>query len=198
LWEFFGSKSRAPGISEWGRQDDTEKLLTGIADLLDEVYGKMSPETIWDDKNKRWKEDKDDLTFGRELMGKVMARIIKTKALASVYQLEPSSFKQVVRDATARKWEEGYRPLAQPLMSLWGSDLHGENGLLRKWIGPRLGFKFILEENRFNAEKDLAMTKRLLETNDSDPTGVGRIALAELVGSLSKGIAAFGSLSKGK
>lgn len=156
LAAFLGD-SRGGGIPNISIRDLQEKLDGVVFDKLDTVYGAKSG------------EDR------KEVLGAIMARILRVKALAATMETVPLGFKQALRYVVADQKEIEDSPYRQALKEIWGRNYDSEEGLLRKWASGRTGA--IFGDNKFGAEADLDHAYRMLLNNDQHGSRGKAVAL---------------------
>jgi hypothetical protein len=183
LWMFLGQKSRAPGLDKWDK-DAMEKYLPAIVEKLDDVHGKFESGI------------ENDETFPKELMGKIIARMILCKTLAAVYTSDRPSITDSIGFVVDKDADERLKPLLGVKHFLWGPKNDGKEGFLRNLAGARTGFKFTDSYNRFKPIKDLQMTFNLLTSNDQGDLNGRKLQFQSTIAILVNSLAALAPSKK--
>jgi hypothetical protein len=141
-YAFLGG-SRAGGVSQWSKE--VLENLTSVIENLDQVYGGI-------------KGSGEDKNLGKEIMGAILARILKCKAQATALRFADPDFRgamtTIFGDVKTRD------PFYDVKTFLWGPHLDSRSGFLKDMTSDRAFV--ILHHNRFDAERNLKETRDLL------------------------------------
>ena len=146
LWSFFGG-SRAPKVPQWTERVMYEDLPK-IAELLDQVYGECGKEGE-----------------GKQLMGVMIAKIIKTKALASAMTSARMGYKEGMKILFGEQTEVA-RPFLKVEQFIWGPERDARKGFLAELASGRTRFIFDNE-----AKTDLNEAAEILFSCDQTASG---------------------------
>lgn len=112
-----------------------------------------------------------------EISGAIMARLLNTKALALTLESQRPGAREFFK--VMFQGEAG-RPFFEAEKLVWGENLDAKSGVLASLAGGRSQLRF--KGNPYGAEANIKEIWDLLSSNDQDPKGRGRMALANRIG----------------